>query len=116
MPKDDLIRLRHMLDAARETIALAQSQRREDLARDRKLALALVKCIEIIGEAASKVTAATRSEHPSLPWADIVGMRNRLIHAYFDIDLDRVWDTVVADLPPLVAELRNILPPELRGL
>jgi uncharacterized protein with HEPN domain len=115
MQKNDEVRLRHMLDAGREAVALAQGQRREDLARDRKLALALVKCIEIIGEAASKVSAAVRAEHPSLPWADIVAMRNRLIHAYFDVDLDRVWDTVTDDLPPLVAELQKILPPELTG-
>ncbi|MCX5670412.1 MAG: DUF86 domain-containing protein [Planctomycetota bacterium] len=109
MQKTDEVRLRHMLDAAREAVALAQGQRRRDLETDRKLALALVKCIEIIGEAASKVSIATRAEHPSLPWADIVAMRNRLIHAYFDIDLDRVWDTVIDDLPPLVLQLQRVL-------
>lgn len=52
---------------------------------------------------------AGRAECPTLPWASIVGMRNRLIHAYFDVDLDRVWDTVKCDLPPLIAELEFIL-------
>ena len=63
------------------------------------LARALVKDIEIIGEAASRVSQDFRATHPQLPWADIVGMRNRLIHAYFDINLDRVWDTIKKDLP-----------------
>ena len=58
--------------------------------------------IEIIGEAASKVTDETKSKFPTISWASIIGMRNRLIHAYYDIDLDRVWDTVVDDLPSLI--------------
>ncbi|MHC4932873.1 MAG: HepT-like ribonuclease domain-containing protein [Planctomycetota bacterium] len=62
-----------------------------------------------MGEAASKVTEDTRRMHPSLPWLDVIGMRNRLIHAYFDVDLDRVWDTLTADLPPLTTELERIL-------
>jgi len=73
------------------------------------LVLSLVKCVEIIGEAASKVSAETRSRHPLVPWEEIVGMRNRLIHAYFDIDLDRVWDTVTADLPPLRTVLEEMV-------
>ena len=77
--------------------------------RDRVLTLALVKCIEIIGEAASKVGIDTRTSHTEIPWADIVGMRHRLIHAYFDIDFDRVCDTITTDLPPLIAELEEIL-------
>jgi len=73
------------------------------------LALSLVKSIEIIGEAASKVTEPTRTRLPSVPWIELVGMRNRLIHAYFEIDLDRVWSTLDADLPPLVVELERFL-------
>jgi len=88
---------------------------RADLGRDRMPVLSLVKCVEIVGEAASKVTPETRSLAGGLPWADIVGMRNRLIHAYFDIDLDRVWDTVIDDLPPLAAELEKVLPPDGSG-
>jgi uncharacterized protein with HEPN domain len=73
------------------------------------LALSLVKCIEIVGEAASHVTLETRNQHASIPWNDIVGMRNRLIHAYYDVDLDRVWDTITDDLPPLIAELDKLV-------
>jgi len=67
------------------------------------LTLAILKSIEIIGEAASKVTEDTRKKCSSIQWPDIVGMRNRLIHGYFDIDLDRVWDTIVEDVPQLIA-------------
>ena len=83
MPPSDVVRLRHMLDAAREAIAFGAGRTSDDLARDRVLTLALVKCIEIIGEAA-KVSAETRASAPQTPWSDIIGMRNRLIHAYFD--------------------------------
>ena len=109
MRKDDLVRLRHMLDAAREAQEFARGRQRSDLNSDRMLTLCLVKCIEIIGEAAAKVSEETRAECPSLPWADVIGMRNRLIHGYFDIDLDRVWDTIKDDLPPLVAGVEKFV-------
>jgi len=75
------------------------------------LALAIVKCIEIVGEAAGGISQESRERFDNVPWADIVGMRHRLVHAYFDIDLDRVWDTITDDLPPLIAELERIVPP-----
>jgi uncharacterized protein with HEPN domain len=94
-----------MLDAAREAISFATGRSRQDLDQDRMRALALVKCIEIIGEAAATMSDEARAEYPQIPWRSIVAMRNRLIHAYFNIDLDRVWDTVVDDLPELLAAL-----------
>jgi len=111
MQQSDLIRLRHMLDAAREAVAFSAGRGPQDLARDRVLTLALVKCIEIIGEAASKVSAVTRDSHPGIPWADIVAMRNRLIHVYFAVDLNRVLDTIASDLPPLIVALEEALSP-----
>lgn len=98
-----------MRDAAREAIGFISAKQRSDLDNDRVLALALVKTIEIIGEAASKVSQPMRDATESIPWVAIVGMRNRLIHAYFDVDLNRVWDTVVDDLPPLLAALEQLL-------
>jgi uncharacterized protein with HEPN domain len=74
------------------------------------LVLALVKEIEIIGEAASRLSLETRQQIPALPWTDIILMRNRLIHAYFDVDLDIVWKTFTDDLPPLIQELEKHLP------
>ncbi|MCH7932259.1 MAG: DUF86 domain-containing protein [Proteobacteria bacterium] len=108
MPKNDRIRIRHMLDSAREALAFARGRSRTDLDRDRIFALALVKCIEIVGEAAVGLGPATREQYSKIPWADIIGMRNQLIHAYFEIDMDRVWDTVTDDLPRLVTQLEGI--------
>lgn len=111
MTPDDDARLRHMLEAARDAMSFVSDCSREDLDRDRKLALAIVKCIEIIGEAAARVTDETRDSHPNIPWAAIVGMRNRLIHGYFEIDLDRIWNTVRVNLPPLAEMLARVIPP-----
>ena len=110
MYPDDATRLRHMQDAAREAISFVAGKQRSDLDTDRQLVLALCKCIEILGEAASQISADTRQRYPSIPWAQIVGMRNRLIHAYFHVDLDIVWDTVGHNLTPLVLELEKIFP------
>ena len=110
MRKDDSIRIRHMLDAAQEAVSFVQNKRRSSLPKDRKLTLALVKSIEIMGEAAAKVTPKTREELSQIPWSNIIGMRNRLIHAYYDINLDILWKTVTEDLPPLIAELEKIVP------
>ena len=84
MSNPDIVRVRHMLDAAQEALSF-------------------------VGEAASRVSSAFRETHPEIPWVVIVTMRNRLIHAYFDVDLDRVWDTIIDDLPPLIHELKMIL-------
>ena len=108
LPADQL-RLQHMLDAAKEAVAFLQGQPRRALAQNRQLVLALVRCIEVIGEAASQVTKAGQDNLPDIPWAQIVAMRNRLIHAYFDVDVDRVWDTVQDDLPPLIRKLEEVL-------
>ena len=74
--------------------------------------LAIIKSIEIIGEAASKVTEPFKTENSIIPWNDIINMRNRLIHAYFDVNLDIVWQTVKTDLPDLIKALEEIIPPE----
>ena len=112
MRRDDAIRLRHMLDAAREAIAFARGRTRGDLDTDRQLVLALVKDIEIVGEAATGVTEPTRRSLPDIPWERIVGMRHRLVHAYFDINLDIVWKTAREELPELIAQLESASPPE----
>lgn len=109
MKADDEIRLRHMLDASHEAMAFSENMTRADLNTDRMLVLALVKAVEVIGEAASHITEPTQDELSSIPWADIVGMRNRLVHAYFDINLDILWETVHDDLPILNAQLEPLL-------
>ena len=109
MPKDDKVRLRHMLDASRKVMEFVQGRTRADLKKDEKLTLALVRLIEVIGEAATQVSKEFQELHQEIPWSLITGMRNRLIHAYFDVDLDRVWDTAKDDLPPLIFELEKIV-------
>ena len=110
MRKNDNIFLRHMLDAADESRRFILGKNRPDLTGDRELTLALVKSIEIIGEAANKISPEYCELNPQIPWRNIIGMRNRLIHAYFDINLDILWQTVVDDLPPLIEELEKIVP------
>jgi len=110
MRKDDAIRLQHMLEAARLALSFSAGKDRSDLDSDKMLVLALVKSIEMIGEAASKVSLEGRVACPGVPWQDIVAMRNRLIHAYFDINLDIVWSTLIHDLPSLIVELEKASP------
>jgi uncharacterized protein with HEPN domain len=98
-----------MADAAREAIGFAEGQSRADLDTNRMLTRAIVKAIEIVGEAAAKVSADARATLPAVPWPDIIAMRNRLIHTYFDVNLDIVWGTVEVDLPPLAAALDDWL-------
>jgi uncharacterized protein with HEPN domain len=111
MERNDLIRIRHMLDAAREAVGFVEGKTRKDLDEDRKLNLSLVRLVEIIGEAAGKVTAAGTKQCPEVPWTLIVGMRNRLAHGYDDIDLDIVWHVVSVELPPLIILLEKIVAP-----
>jgi uncharacterized protein with HEPN domain len=98
-----------MLDAAREALDFAAGKTKTDLNRDRMLTLSLIKLIEIIGEAANGVSVEYQDKLPEIPWPDIIGMRHRLIHAYFDVNLDIVWATVIHDLPPLITALEKIL-------
>jgi uncharacterized protein with HEPN domain len=98
-----------MIDAAEEVVSSCRDRNRADLERDHIFALGVVKCLEIIGEAASRVGEETRADCPDVPWIQIVGMRNRLVHAYFDIDLEQVWKTVESDLEPLIDSLRRSL-------
>ncbi|MHC4172476.1 MAG: HepT-like ribonuclease domain-containing protein [Planctomycetota bacterium] len=110
MFEDDSVRIRHILDAAREAIAFAKDRTRADLDIDRKLNLSLVRLLEIIGEAARGISQEFRDSYPALPWKTMIGMRDRLIYAYFDVNLDVVWQTVTEDLPPLIAQLEKIVP------
>ena len=76
------------------------------------LLFALVRAVEIVGEAASRITMETQAATPTIPWAAIIGMRNRLIHAYFDIDRDILWKTVTEEVPALITLLKELLPRE----
>lgn len=107
-----MVRLKHMLEAAQGIISFTLGKKRSDLEQDRKLSLSIVRLLEIIGEAAARVSDDLRQRHSLLPWAIIIGMRNRLIHAYFDVDLDIVWETVKRDIPLLISHLETIIAEE----
>ena len=107
--RNDAVSMKHMLDHAREAVAMVEGRTRDQLERDRMLQLALTRLIEIVGEAASRVSPETRERHPEVPWAQIVGMRHRLTHGYDIIDWDLLWDTICEDMPPLMTTLQTIL-------
>jgi len=106
---EDAVRLRHMLDAARKAVEFTKHCKRTDLDRDEKLALSVVRLLEILGEAAKNVSSQCQTEYPTIPWRQIAGTRDRLIHGYFDVDLDIVWKIVSTDIPPLIVQLEKAL-------
>lgn len=115
-PQDrDLIRMRHMVDAATKAVSFVAGKSLNDLDEDEKLSLALVRLVEIIGEAASKVTTETQNRLPEIQWRDIIGTRNRLIHAYEAVNLDILWEIATADLPSLTTQLQRTIEQETRS-
>lgn len=112
MPPEDRIRVLHMVEAAQTARRFVADRQCSDLDSDQMLLFALVRAIEIIGEAASRITVETRTANPAVPWQSIVAMRNRLIHVYFDIDRNIVWKTVTEELPPLLSLLGPIVQEE----
>ena len=112
MSPDDRWRVGHMIDAASQALAFVEGRKREDLEGDLMLRLALTKALEIVGEAAAQVSEAGRSEFPAVSWPQIIGMRNRLVHAYFDINQNILWDTVQLALPGLLEQLKTVLESE----
>lgn len=113
--QDDKTRIKHMFDAAQKAIAFVNNRTFQDLEKDEMLALALalVKLIEIVGEAASRVSKEYQTSHSKIPWSAMIGMRNRLVHAYFDINLKILWQTTQEDLPSLIEELNKL--PEIKS-
>ena len=112
MPRDDPAYLLDMLLAARDALSFTEGMSYDEFVRDRRTQLSVLKSMEIVGEAAGHVSEDTKRAYSDIPWREIVGMRNRLVHVYFDIDLPLVWDTVRDDLPALIALLEPLVPPE----
>ena len=108
MRADDRVRVLHMIEACESVQRFIQGRRRLDFESDQMLLFAVVRAIEVLGEAAGKVSEDTRSACPEIPWPEITNMRNRLIHGYFDIDIDIVWNTASIEIPALLADLRRI--------
>jgi len=113
--KNEYLYIGDMLDAAREAAGLAAGKTRRDYDTNRMLQLAVLHLIQTIGEAATHVSRETRAQYPAIPWGEIIGMRYVLVHGYATIDPDKVWDTVTNGLPPLIAILEAMLPPELHA-
>lgn len=111
--QDDKTRIKHMFDAAQKARDFVNNRKFEDLENDEMLALALVKLVEIVGEAASRVSKEYQTNYPQIPWSAMIGMRNRLVHAYFDINLKILWQTTQEDLPKLIDELNKL--PEIKS-
>jgi uncharacterized protein with HEPN domain len=108
---DTTARLGHMLTAAAEAVEMIESAGadRASLDSNRMLALALIQLCTIVGEAASRIPPSDRAGYSAIPWPSIIGLRNRLVHGYADVDLDILWQIITKDLPPLIAELERIL-------
>ena len=111
---DTNVRLRHMLDYAHEATRMVQDKTRADLDSERLLSLALVRVMEVIGEAAARVPQDDKDKYGNIKWAGIVGLRNRLIHGYDEINLDLLWEIIQKDIPPLIEALEKI--PEVTAL
>lgn len=106
--RDDRVYIEHMIDTANKAISFVAGLSREDFDNNEQLKLAVTHLLQIIGEAARRVSLDFRESHPEIPWKAIVGMRNKVVHDYLNVDEDIVWDTVKQDLAPLVVELRKL--------
>ena len=109
MSKDDLVYVGHMLDMARKAHGKTQGISRRQYAADENLRIALAHIIQVIGEAARKVSQKYRDAHPEISWKAIVGMRHKVVHDYLNIDEDIVWQTATQELPVLVSQLEGLL-------
>ena len=110
MERDDLVYVGHMLDMARKALELAQGKSRNDIVEDDAISLALIHLLQVIGEAARRVSKEFAEQHPEIPWRAIIGMRHKVVHDYMSVDLDVVWSVVSEDLQPLVMRLSKLVP------
>ena len=106
---EDIIRIRHMHDAGQRILRIVNGVDQTEFANNEEKYLSVTRLLEVIGEAARQVTDETRKEFPKIPWAQLAGTRNRLIHAYFNVDLDVLWEISQSDVPRLVADLDILL-------
>ena len=107
--RDNRIYLQHMIDNSYKAINFVKDINREDFNNDEKLRLALTHLLQIIGEAARRISIEFREKHPEIPWKEIVGMRSKVVHDYLNVDEDIVWATIKYDLPSLIPKLEKLL-------
>jgi len=101
--------LRDMLEATEKVAVFIRGMTREGFLADEKTQFAVVRGLEIIGEAAKKLPDGFKSEHPTIPWREVSGMRDKLAHDYFGVNAEVVWKTAIEDLPPIAEALRRML-------
>ena len=109
MNERDELRLRHIADAADRIASFLSGQQREAFLANRMLQDAVIRNLEIVGEACVNLTPEIRDAHPDVPWQQASAIRNRLVHGYFDVDLGVVWRTALESVPPFAAQIRAIL-------
>ena len=114
MSPEDKVRVQHILDAAREAVIFAQGQTYESLEADHMRSLAVIRLLEIIGEAATTMSPELKASHPEIPRRIMAATRNRLIHAYFNVNLQIVLNTTQIDLPPLITDLEALVVSEAK--
>ena len=107
--KDDLVYLGHMLDTARTIFKKTSGIDRVQYDGDENLRLALTHLLQVVGEAASRVSHDVRKEYPDIEWTAIIGMRQKVVHDYMNVDEDIVWETANRDIPPLIEQLQAIV-------
>ncbi|MEA3402598.1 MAG: HepT-like ribonuclease domain-containing protein [Armatimonadota bacterium] len=107
--RDPLVRLLHMRDYGRAVLRLTDQGSRERLDSDEMFAFAMIHALSMIGESAAGVSQQVRDASPKIPWADIVGMRHRLIHGYEYVSYDIVWETATVDVPELMQKLDTLV-------
>jgi len=112
MAKDDLVYVGHMLDTVRKAVEKTRSLSRKAYDDDENLRMALTHLIQVIGEAARRVSPEFRAAHPEIPWKAIVGMRHKVVHDYMNVDTEVVWRTATQELGPLLAKIEKIAPPD----
>lgn len=106
--KDDAVYLNHILEAVERILAYAP-EARATFDEDVKTQDAVIRNLQVVGEAAKKVSAATRAAHPEIPWKNMTGLRDRVVHDYFGVSLDIVWDVIENHLLALRDSLRGII-------
>jgi uncharacterized protein with HEPN domain len=109
MNPEDRIRIQHMLDAAQKAVEFVGNLGFSDFIKDEKLTLSAIRLLEITGEAAIRISDDFKEEYSEVPWYQIAGTRNRLVHGYFDVDLTIIYQIITQDLPPLIAQLQSLL-------
>lgn len=114
MSKNDDAYLHHILDSISKIEDFTEDINEKEFKTNELVQSAVIRKIEIIGEATKQISNKTKDKYPNIPWKDIAGMRDKLIHGYFGVDIDAVWDTIQRDIPKLKKDIEKVLEEEKR--